>query len=578
MTRPATIAEQIGFWERRRRSADRIRALLLMQMGDKLRKKNRKERRRASFLIFLQVLAALAVTAVLTVLCFLLQSMFQVPLDRNMLAAMFLLTQVISILANTGTIQNVLFTDRENSMLLTFPCTFNEIAISKLLLFFLRELKKNCFFLLPFLVGFAISTGQGVGFYLFSLLAYILLSALPILVACVLSIVFLYSKRWLQSKPALYVIVLVLTFSALFFLAYHLLILLPSPLEFLKKYSEYMRNIKAVVASVASFSLHYGSLADILTGSGTGLDWLILLGSTAIITVAGISILIPFYFRAVSSSAERSTRQKRVRIRTHESSRLTEGNEKHTRFSLYRTFLRKELILTVRDVQKLSATITSFFVLPLVSFAMNYILATINTNPLGDFMIIAFNLMISASLLAAFNTDCACALSMEGLEFCVLKTAPSNTMSIAWAKITVTMLSNLVSVATTSVMLYTLMPMLTDAKISIGLVDLLLMTLTLIFMAAGVVLWSFQLDVRRPQFLEYASKGSSGVVDNPNVGKATLFGFIVATLGGLLSLLLLYDDYVTGWIRILAFAIVFCAARAFLFYRNLQVYFHEIEL
>ena len=579
MMKPATIAEQVGFWERRRRSGERIRALLFMQMGDKLRKKNKRERRRSIFLIFLQVLAAVAITAVLTVLCSLLQSMFYVPLDRNMLAAMFLVTQLVSILANTGTIQNVLFTDRENSMLLTFPCTFNEIAISKLLLFFLRELKKNCFFLLPFLVAFAIATKQGGAFYLFATLAYVLLSALPILVACVLSIVFLYGKRWLQSKPVLYVITLIIGFSALFYVAYQLLLFLPSPIRFIQEYESYIKGITSAVATVARFSLHYGALADILTGGGgTGLDWMILLGSTVIIAVGGISILIPFYFRAVSSSAERSTRQKRVRVRVHEDSPLTEGNEKHTRFSLYRTFLRKELIITVRDVQKLSATITSFFVLPIVSFAMNYILASINMNPLGDFMTIAFNLMISASLLAAFNTDCACALSMEGLEFCVLKTAPSNTMSIAWAKITVTLLSNIVSITTTAVMLYTIMPILTDAKISITLPNLLLMTLTLLLLAAGVVLWSFQLDVRKPQFLEYASKGAAGVVDNPNVGKATLFGFITATLSGVLTLLLLYDDYTTGWMRIVGLAAAFCAARAFLFYRNLQVYFHEIEL
>ncbi len=284
----------------------------------------------------------------------------------------------------------------------------------------------------------------------------------------------------------------------------------------------------------------------------------------------GISILIPFYFRAVSSSSERSTREKKVRHKFHEGSSLVQPKRRITRFSLYRTFLHKELILTGRDVQKLSATISSFFVLPLVSYILNYVLDTINTNPLGDYMVIAFNVMISASLLAAFNTDCACALSMEGLEFSVLKTAPSNTMSIAWAKITVTMLSNFIAIATTAVMLY--------FTTGIGIVDLVLFTVTLVLLAGGMVLWSFQLDVRRPQFLEYASKGSAGVVDNPNIGKAALFGFIVATLSGILSLLLLYDAYVSGWVRILALAAAFFLARLFLFYRNLQVYFHEIEL
>ena len=569
-TPTATNVEKLGILERQRRSASRIRALLLMQMGDKLRKRSRRRRRRFIFRIFLQVLAAIAITALLTVVCSLLQSMFHVPMNRHMLATMFLVTQVVSIVANVGSIQNVLFTDRENSMLLTFPCTFREIATSKLILFFLRELKKNCFFLLPFLVGFAIATGQGVVFYLFSLLAYLLLSALPIFVACVLSIAFLYTKRWLESVPVLYVTALVAFFTAVFYVAYRLLLLLPDPFRFIQEYGKYIAKLTDLVDAVARYALHYGCLADILTGSGNFLDWLILIGASLITVVAGIAILLPFYFRAVSSSSERSTREKKVRPRTHEGSRLVKEKKRIDRFSLYRTFLHKELIITGRDVQKLSATITSFFVLPIVSYVMNYVLDSINTNPLGDFMTIAFNIMISASLLAAFNTDCACALSMEGLEFSVLKTAPSNTMAIAWAKITVTLLSNFIAIAGTAVMLY--------FSTGIGLLDLVFFILTLLLLAGGTVLWSFQLDVRKPQFLEYASKGSSGVVDNPNVGKATLFGFLVATLSGILSLLLLYDDYTTGWIRILALAAAFLLARVFLFYRNLQVYFHEIEL
>ena len=569
-TKTLKEAERLPLLERQKRSLERIRALMLMQMGDKLRKSTKRQRRRRAFLIFLQVLAALCITAALTAVCYLIKSYFRITLDYDLLAAMFLLTQVVSIIANIGTIQNVLFADKENGMLLTFPCKFHEIAISKLLLFFLRELKKNCFFLIPFLVGFGIATGSTLSFYLFILLAYVLLSATPIFVACVLSIVFLYGKRWLQSKPTLYVISLVLLFSGLFYLAFRVLKVLPNPLELIQKYSSYIGAIERAIDTVAGLSLHYGSLADLMCGRGNVIDLIIALSVSLAVIVAGIAILLPFYFRAVSSSAERSTKEKKVRKRYHADSSLAEAHDKPSRFGLYKTFLRKELIITVRDVQKLSATVTSFFVLPLVSYIMNYVLDTINTNPLGDYMTIAFNLMISASLLAAFNTDCACALSMEGLEFCVLKTAPSNTMSIAWAKITATLLSNVIAVLATTVMLY--------FSTGISLLNLALFSVTLICLAAGMVLWSFQLDVRRPQFHEYASKGSSGVVDNPNVGKATLFGFVAATLGGVLSLLLLYDDYTTGWLRIVGIAGGFCAARAFLLYRNLQVYFHEIEL
>ena len=570
INRTEMTEEKLSVLERQKRSAARIRTLVLMQMGDKLRRGSKQQRRRLIFRIFLQVLAALCITAALTAVCFLVKSFFRITLDRDLLAALFLLTQVVSIVANVGTIQSVLFADKENGMLLTFPCKFHEIAISKLLLFLLRELKKNCFFLIPFLVGFGIATGRGVSFYLFTLLAYLLLSATPIFVTCVLSIAFLYGKRWLQSRPVLYVIFLTALFSGLFYVAFLLLGILPNPLELIQKYASYIGSIENAIDTVAGLSLHYGLLANLLCGRGNVFNLIIILAVTLVIIVAGVAILLPFYFRAVSSSAERSTKEKKVKRRYHADSALAESREKPSRFGLYKTFLHKELIITVRDVQKLSATVTSFFVLPLVSYIMNYVLDTINTNPLGDYMVIAFNMMISASLLAAFNTDCACALSMEGLEFCVLKTAPSNTMAIAWAKITATLLSNMIAVAATAVMLY--------FTTEISILNLVLFTVTLLCLAAGMVLWSFQLDVRHPQFHEYASKGSSGVVDNPNVGMAALFGFLTATLGGVLTLLLLYDDYKTGWMRIIAIAAGFGIARAFLLYRNLQVYFHEIEL
>ncbi|MBO7292538.1 MAG: hypothetical protein J6V07_01245, partial [Clostridia bacterium] len=83
MTAPVTRPEEkLGILERQRRSAGRIRALLLMQMGDRLRKRTKHQQRKFYFLLFLQVLAAIAITAILTVICSLLQSMFHIPLGR----------------------------------------------------------------------------------------------------------------------------------------------------------------------------------------------------------------------------------------------------------------------------------------------------------------------------------------------------------------------------------------------------------------------------------------------------------------------------------------------------------------
>ena len=72
-------------------------------------------------------------------------------------------------------------------------------------------------------------------------------------------------------------------------------------------------------------------------------------------------------------------------------------------------------------------------------------------------------------------------------------------------------------------------------------------------------------------------KGNN-VVSNVNIGKAILIGFGIATITGVLALLLLMDSLVTGWLRLLAIAIAFTVARFYLLRRNIKVYFNEIQM
>ena len=549
-----------------RKSLHRVRALLMMQMGDKLRRREGKERRRFIFRFFLIVLAAVGITAAVSALCILLHSRFFIILDRGMLAAILFVAQAVAVLANLGAVQRAFFTDKENSLLLTFPCSFGEIVASRLLLFLLNEVKKNCFFLLPFLLGFAVATGAGVGFYLVIPLALLLLSALPVFVDCVLAILVLYAKRILYARPIFCAIGTAALLLLGFLAVTRVLVLLPDPLRFVQEYVKYLAAIAAFAETLAGYSLYCAPLADLLLGTASFGDVLLLLAYTVGIPLVSLLVLVPFYFKAVSSTTERSSASKREGGRHLH---LGKGSRRKA-FSLYRTFLRKEILTTLRNPHKLGATVTAFLALPMASYVMNFLLDAINTNPLGDYMVIAFNLIISVSLLATFNTDCAYALSAEGLEFAELKAAPSHTAAIVWGKITVTLFSDLFAIAATAIMLY--------YTAEISPLDLLLFTVTLFLLAVILVLWSFQLDVRRPQFAEYAAKGASGVVDNPNVGLATLIGFGLAFVSGALTLLLLYDDYVTGWLRILGIVLGVCLARIYLFISNLQAHFEDLEL
>ena len=281
----------------------------------------------------------------------------------------------------------------------------------------------------------------------------------------------------------------------------------------------------------------------------------IALGIFAAISVACFLIARPFYFKAVSSTVEAGRTQKH-KHRVH----------KHN--NLFLTFFRKEMKLFFRNSHSVNSAVFTILMFPFLSYVFNFILLIINKNALGDFMSVAFNVMITLSILSANNANAATSISSEGSEFAILKTAPSNTSVICWAKIAVTMLVNLVALAITFIMLTFTTTLSTN--------QLILMAIVLVFMTTGHIFWSFQLDVNNPRMIDFATKGS--VVDNINIAKAVVIGFITATLTGVLCLLLLWDNMAFGWIRLIGISLAFLVARIFLLKRNIEVYFNEIQM
>ena len=75
------------------------------------------------------------------------------------------------------------------------------------------------------------------------------------------------------------------------------------------------------------------------------------------------------------------------------------------------------------------------FATPYVVFIMASIFSAVERNELGHTMTIVFTAFIVLIMASASNTSSALAITKEGSEFVLLKTAPANTTNMAWAKI-----------------------------------------------------------------------------------------------------------------------------------------------
>ena len=416
-------------------------------------------------------------------------------------------------------------------------------------------MKKNLYFLLPLLVGFGIMGKPGVAYWPQIPLVWLALSLLPVFIGASLAIPAIFIKRFMQNHVWLYAIFMAVLVSVGFFVVFTILSDVEIPIRLVAVYDRFIEAVKQTFVSINRFALFYNWIGKSLFGKAVylylPLTVLVLLGFGVLCFVAAM----PFYFKAASASSEHSTTKRHAQ-------------KKSTKGGLFGTFFRKELKIQFRTFQSVNSMIIVVFIFPIITYVFNFLMSAINTNTLGNMMTISFNLMIILSLLGTHNANSAASISMEGNEFAVLKTAPSNTSVIAWAKLAVTGIVNTMSLLVMAGML------LMTTRLEI--IEIVLLMVSVLMISLGQIAWGCEFDIRNPKINEYATKGD-GVTDNGNVAKAMAIGFIVATLAGVLALLMMAENYFYGWVRLLAFALIFLIARFYLLSSNLKAYFEDIQ-
>jgi len=533
----------------------RLKYLVLLQAGEKFRGVKKGQVKQSVFRTFLKVIAAVAVTAVLFFIFNYVKSSFYFTFDKELFTTVIFLTQIISIVTCVGSMMDVLYNSKENTMLLAFPCNYNEVFISKIIVFALEEIRKSCFFILPFLVSYGMISDGGAAYWAQLIPLWIFIVLFPVLFSAIISIPAIFVKKFLGNHPVLFGVLVALILGGVFALVTYALSFLPTPVKLIAFYNTFMNAFRAILIKINKFSLFYQ-----LIGKGMFGKWVYMTFPVIAVIFFGTMLLcffvaMPFYFKAASSSAEHSTG----------------GHHKvvKTRFNnLFMTFFRKEVKLMFRSSKSLNSALSIILIFPIISYVMNFIVAAVKTNVYGDYMTIAFNIMITLSLIGTYNANCASAISQEGSEFAILKAAPSDTKLTTWAKLALTAIVDVLAVLT--------MCLVITFTTTLPAQDIALMAGIILPVSLGNILWSFQIDLLNPKINDYAVKGDA-VVDNPNVAKALIFGFLISTLIGAVSLLLLIDNYASGWARIYAIGYGFFGIRLYLYKNYLKVYFNDIQ-
>jgi len=149
----------------------------------------------------------------------------------------------------------------------------------------------------------------------------------------------------------------------------------------------------------------------------------------------------------------------------------------------------------------------------------------------------------------------------------LLKTAPSKTSNMVWAKILINFI-----VSTFFILLSSLLMTISNA---VTIQNIWPICAIMILVNWSHILMSFQFDLLNPKLRDYAESGKTD--NNPNANKSVLVGLLIGIIIGALAIFLLNEDMILGWYKIVTIALAFFILRLYLFVKNLRVFFKRIE-
>lgn len=540
-------------------------AIVMMQLKDKIDFSFAKDKKQLIIKTVLAIVKFVVVTAIVyfaVMLCRLMLGLFnsyEIPEAMTLVIGVFFLMSVIS--CTVSLVKTMYYSD-DNKVLVTFPVSGNIVFVSKLLVFYFYELKRNFSLLVPILLGFGINlvtvNSLHWSFFLLVWFPFLAYSALPVLIGALLSIPALYIYRFFSDYRWIGYVLFALLLGLLVYGTVSLIAVIPADLDLPRLWPAHIRPF--IQWLLSAFEKNFYPFA-LLTRSFLGernssyfycVHWKTVLFFFGIVGIDAALFGIVFlttrnlFYAMMLKSFEfnKDTRERKVKNVVH--------GEKTTYF-----FKEAKMILRSR-----SSTITLLAVgiaMPVLVFFMNKIFAAINTSVTGNNMSYAFNLLVILLPVLASNAAIASGFSREGRAGYIKKTKPVNPIIPLTAKL-------VVPAAISSISLTIASCVFSYFNIEyFGVGNVILLALSLIFVNLGHVSFSATLDLMNPKNEDYATSGDTQ--NNPNENISTLVAFVVSALYALISFKLFgelkteYGNVTVVFVKLAAmgFAVFACA-------------------
>lgn len=560
-----------------KRALANLKTLTIMQLKEKMDVAYLRSFKQTLFRVIFFILEFVVITAVCYLLCYLAQFLkvfdaINGKIPVNVLTTIVAIMLGLSVVFTTIGLVQSLYLSKDNLVLLTFPAKPTMVFLSKLLVYYVYELKKNFMFLIPLFCGYGMALGYPVYYFVWVIALFALVAVLPVLIGALISMPALFVFQFIRKyKLAQYLLSLAI-YAMIFWLVLLFLKALPAEINFLKtgiptkainKFTGKVTNAFPPIAwlttllvgnpySVITINDIYTTTPKLFLNATLPIFAGLIL---AIVALLALCLLLakPLFYKMASKPFEF---KKKMSIK----------EKKNTKSPVFLSTVKKEWIIALRDNTVVSLITQLVVLMPLAIALLNGLYNAMNKSLTGVQLTVAFNFLIVLLFMLSANIRLSSAYSKEGFAARMNKVQPSaNGARLLFSKLTVNIVMGLIGIIITTIVY--------AHYYKVGSVNLWLFGTTAYFVYLAHLFWSGELDLMNPQYEQYATFSEQS--NNPNENKSTILAFFLSFIFALAVFLLMGEGVNKIWIKAFVVSIVLLAFRIFTYFLKIRVYYKE---
>ena len=544
-----------------------LSTLVKMQLKEKMDISYMKSKRQLIFKLVWLLIEFVAITAVITVvfnfvkLLGLFSLVHDIPI--SVISLVFAIMLLLSLVTDTVGLMKALYFSKDNTVLLTFPATPSLVFFSKLVTYYVYELRKSFMFTIPMFIAFGIAKGYSLYYYPWLLLMFALISTVPILLAALLSIpamfLYVFLNRVKVLQYILYSTALVGGVVALWLI----IGVIPADINFIETWGETYWQIQDFLKDyTTNFALIYG-FTELIVGKTVGLTTVVFHSETIkyLAILVGISVLLlvlcfvcskPLFCKMASTPFEF---KKKNAIKEKTNAKLTP----------FISALKKEFTSGIRSNTFLKLAGVTVVIMPMAIYLLSKIYSSMNTRMFGTQMTVCFTAMIMLLILLMTNIDIASIYSRDGASSYLNKVQPASYSLLLYAKLFFPMLISLIGVIVT-VVIY-------SGFTSLTALDTIMLGVAIYALYVVHMFSSAESDIMNPQYEQYATFNEQA--NNPNESISAVLAVIISAVIFVVGLFLSADNAEGVWLKIAVIGILLAAFKAFTFVSKIKAFYKE---